>query len=667
MLTWPEKILFAIAVVVTAWAGYREAKRLIRIITSGQGKPDWSVARQRLWQAVTEWATLRRVFFTRPWASLFHAMVAWAFMFYLLVNVGDVLEAYIPDFHFLGQGLLGNLYRLIADVISVAGLLGMSALLIRRFVLKSPALQIREDVLVHPKARQGIPRDSLIVGLFILFHVGARFLGESFQIAREGPDPWQPFATAVASLWQGWSETALTVAEHVAFWLALGLILAFIPYFPRSKHIHLIFAFFNFLLKPEKRTLVELEPLDFEDESIEQFGVSTFQDLKWTQLMDPYACIMCMRCQEVCPAYQTGKVLSPSALEINKRYVLNEVEFKNGDNPLAEIPLLGTVIDEEALWACTSCGACVAICPLGNEPALDILDIRRGQVLMEDNYPEQWANAFRGMETAGNPWGVPPSERMKWAEGLDIPTVDENPDFDVLWWVGCAPSTDARAQKTARAFAKILKAAGVNFAVLGEREMCTGDSARRAGHEYLFYELAQANIETLNEVGAKRIVTTCPHCMHTLKNEYPAFGGHYEVMHHTEFIEQLLREGKIRVKNEAAIKATYHDPCFLGRYNDTYEAPRFIVTQTVGELTEMPRNRRKSFCCGAGGAQIWKEESGTKRINITRFQEAQGTGADTLAVACPFCMIMLTDAAKELKSDMQVKDIAELVAENLVE
>ncbi len=665
MLTWPEKILFALAVLATGWVAYREAQRLMRIITSGQGQPDWSLARRRLLNAALEWLSLRRVFRFRLGVSLLHAFVAWAFALYLLVNVGDVLEAYIPGFVFLGHGLIGNLYRLLADVLSVLALIGMSALLIRRFVLQSPELQIREDVLVHPKARTGIPRDSLIVGLFILGHVGARFLGESFQIAREGvADPWQPLASAVANLWAGWSPMALTVAEHVAFWLALGLILLFIPYFPRSKHIHLIFAFFNFLLKPEKQTLVELEPLDFEDESIEQFGASTFKDLKWTELMDPYACIMCMRCQQVCPAYNTGKVLSPAAIEINKRYTLNQV---NGEQNPLELPLLGTVIDEGALWACTACGACVEICPLGNEPMLDIMDIRRAQVLMEDNYPRQWQNAYRGMESAANPWGVPASERMKWAEGLHVPTVDDNPDFEVLWWVGCAPSTDARAQKTARALVKILEAAGVNYAVLGQREMCTGDSARRSGNEYLFYELANANVATLNEVGAKKIITTCPHCLHTLKNEYPAFGGHYEVIHHTQFIDELIRQGRLKVEPEALGQVTFHDPCYLGRFNGEFNAPRFVVTQVGGDLVEMARSGPKSFCCGAGGAQIWKEEEGTSRINLTRFQEAQATGADTLAVACPFCMIMLNDAAKELKSDMAVKDIAELVAEHLAE
>ena len=661
MLTWPEKILFALAVLVTAWVAYREIQRLIRIITAGQGRPDWAVARQRLLNAALEWLTLRRIWKMRLGASLLHAFVAWAFAFYLLVNLGDVLEAYIPGFAFLGHGVVGGLYRLIADVLSVLALIGMAALLVRRFVLKSPVLQIRDDVLVHPKARRGIPRDSLIVGLFILGHVGARFLGESFQIAQEGPDPWQPLASAVAGLWAGWSPTALTVAEHLAFWLALGLILLFIPYFPRSKHIHLFFAFFNFLLKPDKKTLVELEPLDFEDESIEQFGASTFRDLKWTELMDPYACIMCMRCQQVCPAYNTGKVLSPAAIEVNKRYTLNEV---NGEDPLDK-PLLGTVLDEHALWACTTCGACVEVCPLGNEPMLDIMDIRRGQVLMEDNYPRQWQNAYRGMESAANPWGVPSSERMKWAEGLQVPTVDDNPDFEVLWWVGCAPSTDPQAQKTARALVKILEAAGVNYAVLGEREMCTGDSARRSGNEYLFYELATANVETLNEVGAKKIITTCPHCLHTLKNEYPDFGGHYEVIHHTQFIEDLVQQGRLKVKPEALGQVTYHDPCYLGRYNQEYQAPRFVVTQVGGDLVEMARSGAKSFCCGAGGAQIWKEEEGTARINLTRFQEAQATGANTLAVACPFCKIMLNDAAKELKSDMAVKDVAELVAEHL--
>ena len=324
----------------------------------------------------------------------------------------------------------------------------------------------------------------------------------------------------------------------------LGTILLFIPYFLYSKHIHLFFAPLNFLLKPERRSIGELSKLDFDDESLEQFGATRLEDLGWEQLMDAYACIMCYRCQEVCPAYNTGKVLSPAALEINKRYFLNAEGKRLAGGEASSKELLEFAITEEAVWACTACGACVDICPVGNEPMRDILDIRRSLVLMENKFPKQLQAAFRGMERNTNPWGVPPTERMKWAEGMPVPTIDENPEPEILWWVGCAPATDARAQKTARAFAQILNTAGVSYAVLGEGEQCTGDSARRAGKEDLFFMLATANVEILNEVAPRRIVTTCPHCLHTLKNEYPAFGGNYQVIHHTQLIQELLAAGQ---------------------------------------------------------------------------------------------------------------------------
>jgi Fe-S oxidoreductase len=297
----------------------------------------------------------------------------------------------------------------------------------------------------------------------------------------------------------------------------------------------------------------------------------------------------------------------------------------------------------------------------------DILDIRRALVMMDNTFPKLWETAFRGMERTVNPWGVPPTERMKWAEGLTVPTIDQNPTPDLLWWVGCAPSTDARAQKTARAFAKILNASGINYAVLGQNEQCTGDSARRAGREDIFFGLATANVEILNEVKPKRIVTTCPHCLHTLKNEYPAFGGNYEVIHSTQLINELVGAGKIHLQvTEDDLRVTFHDPCYLGRHNKIIGAPREALF-SAGVLTlEMQRHEFKSFCCGAGGAQMWKEEEhGTARINETRLAEAKATDAKVLAVGCPFCLTMLTDASKADGGKIEVRDVVEIVADRL--
>jgi Fe-S oxidoreductase len=664
MLTTPEKILFVLGLIASTYAAYLAASRIIKTLARGHGQPDWQLARKRIGSTFFKTITFQPVFRFRFWPSLFHGFVAWAFIYYLLVNFVDVTAGFFPDFHI--PGITGNLYRLGADVLSVGALVGMLALIVRRFGFKPATLSARDDILLHPKARFGIRRDSAIVSGFILVHVGSRFLGESFAIAAEGADPWQPFASAVANLWIGWSEAALMIAQHVCFWLALGTILAFVPYFLYSKHIHLFFAPLNFLLKPERRSIGELSKLDFDDESIEQFGATRLEDLGWEQIMDAYACIMCYRCQEVCPAYNTGKVLSPAALEINKRYFLNSEGSRLSKGEPSQQPLLEFAITPEAVWACTACGACIDICPVGNEPMRDILDIRRALVLMDNDFPDQLQTAFRGMERTLNPWNIPPTERLKWADGLDVPTIEVNPEPDLLWWVGCAPATDARAQKTARAFAEILKTAGVSYAVLGELEQCSGDSARRAGNEFLFNEMAAANVEVLNEVAPKSIVTTCPHCLHTLKNEYPAFGGNYQVIHHTQLINELIASGKIKLKAGDHGLTTFHDPCYLGRHNQIVDEPRQAIGKAGASLVEMPRHGAKSFCCGAGGAQMWKEEEhGMERVSMHRFKEAQATGAKTIALGCPFCMIMFNDASKEAGSDTQVLDIAEIVAQAL--
>jgi Fe-S oxidoreductase len=664
MLTTPERLLFFLLLLATIYIAARATQRLVGVITRGRGKPELRLGIQRAWEAFAKTLTFSPVLRDRLLPSLLHGFVGWAFIYYLLVNLVDVLEGLISDFIFLGTGTVGNLYRLVADLLSVAALIGMVGLLIRRFALRSPELTIRESTQLHPKARTGIRRDSAVVGAFILIHVGSRFLGQSFALATTGTDPWQPFASAVSSLWTGLSESALTVGEHSFWWLAIGTILLFIPYFPYSKHIHLFFAPLNFLLHPERRSMGALDALEFEDESIEQFGVARLEDLSWKGLMDAYACIMCNRCQDACPAYETGKVLSPAALEVNKRYFLNQDGSRIAKGEVSSQTMLEFAITAEAVWACTACGACVEVCPVGNEPMRDILEIRQNLVLMENEFPEQLQTAFRGMERNANPWNIPPEERLKWAEGLDVPTIEQNPEPEILWWVGCAPATDARAQRTARAFAEVLNRANVNFAVLGTQENCTGDSARRAGNEYLYFELASANVEILNEVNPQRIVATCPHCLHTLKTEYPAFGGEYEVVHHSEYIQELISMGRLTSNGVKALeKVTLHDPCYLGRQNGIVDAPRESLGLVSIDIQEMPRNESRSFCCGAGGAQFWKEEEeGQERVSAQRIAEAEATGAEVLAVGCPFCMIMLSDASQ---NGMEVRDVAEIVAERV--
>lgn len=686
MLTLIEKILFGLAVVAALYFAYLGFAKVYRVVMRGEGaKPTFGFMLRRLWQAAVKWIATLPAWRTRKLSTLFHFMISLGFVFYFLVNFGDVLEGLLP-ITFLGEdNTLSNLYRLAADLFTVSVLVGMVYFLLRRFVFDSPRLKYRENVkLIEPVARGAIRRDSLIVGLFILIHVGSRFLGEAFQLAvdrAEGlpDDRWQPFGTALSRAFDSMSHGSLVVGEHIFWWLALGTILAFLPYFPYTKHFHLIMSGVNFLTKPRRTSLGELPPISFEDESVEEFGVAKLEELPWTHLVDAYACIMCNRCQDACPAYTTGKELSPAALEVNKRYYLNGNLGKMASGAESEFRLLDFAISESAVWACTACGACVHVCPVGNEPMFDIMHIRRRQMLTENEFPAELKQAYRGMERNGNPWNLSNRDRMKWAAGLDIPTIDDNPDFDTLWWVGCAPSYDPRAQETARAFAKILNAAGANYAILGDAESCTGDTARRSGNEYLFYEMAKGNIETLDEAGLntgkangsrpKRIVTTCPHCMHTLGKEYGQFGGHYTVIHHTQLLSELTAAGKISVRRGEGDfdKITFHDPCYLGRHNGITEEPRALLRQTDSFVLEMPRHGKQSFCCGAGGAQMWKEEEhGTEKVNEARYKEAAATGAHTIAVGCPFCLTMMNDAAKGAGEGIQVKDVAEIIAERLV-
>ena len=670
MLTPGEKILFLlIALAATAYA-VRTVVLLRRVIRRGGGEPALRGWPRRFWRAVTVFVTQRTVLKRRPVASILHVMVAWAFMYYVvMVNLGDTLHGLVPNFTFLGASAAGDLHRLLADILSASAIVGMVGLLVRRFVLRVRELDVRDEVLLHPSARTGIRRDSLIVGLLTVGHVGGRLLENSFRLAGEGADGWQPLASSVAGLWANLSGPALTVLEHAGFWLAFGTAFAFVFYFPRSKHLHLFFAPLNTMLAPERRSLGQMVYLDLEDEALEQFGAGRLEELRWPQILDAYACIMCNRCQDACPAYETGKLLSPAALEINKRYYINQNLAALAAGGETEEGLVEFAIAPAAVWACTACGACAEVCPVGNNPMMDILEIRRALVLMESEFPEQLQAAFRGMERAGNPWSVAGAARLEWAAGLAVPTIEENPNADLLWWVGCAPATDPRAQKTARALAQILNAAGISYAVLGARERCTGDAARRAGNEAVFFELALSNVETLNEVMAGKqrpIVTTCPHCLHTLKNEYPDYGGHYDVVHHSQFLAGLLKQGRLPLRPGARERLTYHDPCYLGRHNGVYDAPRRSLGGT--ELVELGRRRENSFCCGAGGGQMWKEEeAGSRRVSQERIGEAQASGAGTLVVGCPFCMIMLSDANNALAEPLALRDIAELIAEGLVE
>ena len=663
MLTTVEKIAFLLlALMCLSYAG-TGFYGVYKAIASGKPSPGFDRPLQRIFRALWIVLTQLSLFKKRPLVSFLHAMVFYGFVYYFLVNLVDVLEGFLP---WVARGGIWNPFNLLADLLTASVLIGILGLMVRRFLARPSDFKFASNVPLHENVRSGIPRDSAIVGGFIVFHVGCRLLSRSTQLAHEGLDPFQPVAGVFAGLFSGVDPGLLEGLQHFFWWGALGSIFLFLPYFPRSKHIHIMLAPLNLALKKDKPGV--LEPMDFENE--ESFGAKTLKDFAWPRLLDAYSCIMCNRCQDVCPAYVTGKPLSPAAILINERYEMNQTLGTLGKEDAEPRPLLDFALNKEAAWSCTTCNACVEVCPVGNEQMLHILDVRRERVLMEADFPNELKQAFNGMESSGNPWTLPAEQRLDWAAKLSfpVPTVEQNPNPDILYWVGCVPSYDPRAQKIAVSMAEILHAAGVNWAVLGPQEKCTGDSARRAGNEYLFAEMATANVETLNAVAPKVIVTTCAHCFHTVGNEYSQFGGEYVVKHHTEFIAELVEGGKLAVPATSKGSVTYHDPCYLGRHNGVYDQPREVIRSMGFQLDEPPRNRSNSFCCGAGGAQFFKEEEkGSERVSSNRFRELKGTGAKTIATGCPFCMRMFSDEAakEETDSTPEVLDIAELVAMEL--
>jgi Fe-S oxidoreductase len=736
MLPFPQKIAFLLFALLTLALGLEGFYRLYLRIRRGTANPEprFDHLPRRIWYALVTTLTQQRTFKKRPTIGLFHSFIFYGFVFYGLVNFVDAIEGYFP-LTISSANPIGATYNLLADILSFLVLLGVIALVIRRFALPSRRdFRFNVRTLLHKDVQHSkITRDSLIVSAFILFHVGSRAIGAGARIAAAGPnqipDKLQPFATALSHLFTPANAEAFRI---FGYWGALGSVLLFLAYFPYTKHVHIFMApakylaareptsgvlpLVSFTPEPQSRVpqVSNLRPGSSPSEDLQSLeepplllGANKLEDLAWPRLLDAYACIQCNRCQDVCPATATGKSLSPAALEINKRMELNDLAAERSPfaftpapfekNTPSPHPLLQFALSPEAAWACTTCGACMEVCPTQNEQMLDIIDIRRNQVMIEGEFPSQLQTAFRGMERSQNPWGINHEQRLAWADGLNVKTTDENPTPDVLYWVGCAASYDPQAQKTARAFVELLTHAEVNFAVLGKKECCTGDSARRAGNEYLYRQLADKNVSTLNTIQPKLIVASCPHCMNSIGHEYKQIGGDYKVMHHTEYLETLVANKKLTpTASEATI--TYHDPCYLGRHNGVYDAPRNLLN-ILGNTTELPRNRENAFCCGAGGAQFWKEEEpGDERISDNRFREVQQTLASApghsgvtgdpgaqgnrgaqgnpgtpgnpsekiLAVGCPFCKSMLSSTpSKAASEDITIKDVAELLLEGV--
>ncbi|HKW08015.1 MAG TPA: heterodisulfide reductase-related iron-sulfur binding cluster [Candidatus Dormibacteraeota bacterium] len=591
----------------------------------------------------------QRKLLMRRLPGLMHAAIFWGFIVLfptiVIAMIGAVdRRATLP---WLGaQGW----YALLVDVFALLVLLGV----VTAFVIRK---------VVRPARFKGSHRGDadLILG-WIAGIVVTLFLWHSSQIAigtNDYPARWAPISNAVSHL----VAPAALWLERVAVWAHVLLILSFLVYLPRSKHLHILVAAFNVYFG-RTRARGRLEPIDFQQpEADVRFGTAQPTDMTWKQMLDTMSCTECGRCQDVCPAYNTGKALSPKLLIMAERdHLLGAGRAQGALTDKSTTSIVPNAVTDDVVWDCVTCGACVQECPVGIEHIDHIVDLRRNLVMVESRFPEEAGTMLRDVDRSSNPWGRPQSDRTQWAEGLGIRVLQPgDPAPDVLFWVGCAPAFDERARKAAVSTAKLLQSAGVDFAILGPRESCNGDPARRMGDEYTFQRLANENVATLNDAGVKKIITTCPHCFNTLGNEYADFGGRYEVVHHTEFLAELVREGKLKPAASDRL-ITYHDSCYLARHNDVRSQPRELVS-AIGRAAEMPRNRQRTFCCGAGGARMWMEEKRGRPINQERVREAASTGAETLAVACPFCTVMLDDGVRETGANLQVFDLATLLHE----
>ncbi len=627
-----------------------------------------------------------------PIAGTLHASVFWGFVVLTIGTAEIILGGLFTGFSYarILPAPLYSFYTLSQELFALLVLAAVAMLLYRRIVVKPKRLQ-------GDKVHSG---DAIfILSMIAALMISLVFLGGfEFALNPEAATIFQPVSLALSHLLAGLPVGVLEAGRQTSWWFHALLILAFLNYLPYSKHLHVLTSLPNTYLANTSGPGVKgaMSYMDLEAEDVEHFGASDVTQLGWKNLLDSYSCTECGRCTSVCPANLTGKLLSPRKIMINTRQRLMELaplatgdfgEFEHphlaagegadaGEPTLAaalQNTLLDNYITEEEIWACTSCRACVQECPVSIDQLDIINELRRNLVLMESRFPAEIQPAFESLERNGSPWAFDPGDRAKWAEGLDIPTMAEMVERgerpEVLFWVGCMGSFDDRAKKIAVAFARVLKAANVRFAILGQEEKCNGDPARRMGNEYLYQMLAKGNIETLERYGVETIVTNCPHCFHQIGNEYPQLGGNYEVIHHSTYIEKLLEADRLPLNGEGRqLTVAYHDSCYLGRYNDVYEAPRETLRRALPLVTiaEPARTKSRGLCCGAGGGRMWMEESVGKRINIERTEELLATGADVLAVACPFCMTMIGDGVKAQASDVPVYDISEVIAQRLV-
>lgn len=618
-------------------------------------------------------------------AGPLHAGIFWGFLVLLFSASEAVIQGVIcPEFSWAFLGPVYTAITFSTDIFCAIIIIAILFSFYRRYIAKVPRLQGDADEM----------KDAAIVLGSIFTIVTSLLLNNAALNAVpfiHHEWAFQPISKIIGGLLP---IDSLTSIFEITWWIHILAIFGFMNYLPYSKHFHVFSSIPNVYFSNIGPTN-KLAKIDFEQEGVEKFGVVDIEDLSWKSLHDSYSCTHCGRCTSVCPANTTGKELSPREVMVQIRHRTHEkapilvrtkamqelaarnnaeapeITYTEAEQEIMNKKFVGEYESVEALWQCTTCGACMQECPIAIEHVPAIVGMRRSLVMMDADFPALLQNAFSNLENNFSPWAFSPYERADWAEGTGVQTVEQNPDFDVLFWVGCAGSFDDRAKKISVAFSKLMQKAGINFAILGSEEKCNGDVARRAGNEYLADMLIKMNIETLNQYNVKKIVTTCPHCFNTFKNEYPMFGMNVEVIHHTDFLNQLIKSGKLKLNKKAEkINFTYHDSCYLGRYNEIYESPREILKAVPGAgLTETRRHEDRGFCCGAGGAQMFLEETVGKRVNIERTEELLETGANTIALNCPFCMTMITDGikAKEKEETINVKDISEILLDYIEE